>query len=264
MRPRLAAAARLVAVIALEVAAIPLLRGRGQAAPAGIDWSHVGRWLGNAPPEDAVVAVVRLVGMVLAGWLLATTTLYLLARLSRIPTLVAGVEWATLPGVRRLVDAAVAASVVGGAIVGAHPAGAQVPAPPPIVVQLDATTTSTPAHLYVPVPAGDGRPVTATTPAATPATPRPATATELLPVPPPAVRPVPAADNTHTVVAGDNLWTIAAAELSRQSGRTPDHLAEAEIRNYWIKVIDANRGRLLSGNPNLIYPGEQIVRPPAD
>jgi nucleoid-associated protein YgaU len=78
------------------------------------------------------------------------------------------------------------------------------------------------------------------------------------------VRPVPAADNTHTVVAGDNLWTIAAAELSRQSGRTPDHLAEAEIRNYWIKVIDANRGRLLSGNPNLIYPGEQIVRPPAD
>jgi hypothetical protein len=259
MRSRLAAAARLIALITLEAAAIPLLRGRGPAAPAGIDWSHLGRWLGDAPPEDAVVAVVRLIGIVLAGWLLATTTLYLLARLTRLPALVQGVEWATLPGVRRMVDAAVAASIMGGAIVGAHPAGAQVPAPPPIVVALDTTTTSTPGHLYVPVPAGDGRLATATT-----ATTAPATTTQLLQAPPAAAPPAEALGHTHTVVPGDNLWTISEAELSRQTGRTPDHLAEVEVRYYWIKVLDANRSRLLSGNPNLIYPGEQILCPPVD
>ena len=83
------------------------------------------------------------------------------------------------------------------------------------------------------------------------------------PAPTPAPSPAPA-PHVHTVVAGDNLWTIAAAELSRQTGRTPDHLAEVEIRNYWIRVIDANRGRLISGDPNLIYPGESILCPIID
>jgi len=59
----------------------------------------------------------------------------------------------------------------------------------------------------------------------------------------------PAGAHLHTVVPGYNLWTIAAAELTRQTGRTPDHLAEAEIRSYWLRVIAANRDRLRSGDP---------------
>jgi nucleoid-associated protein YgaU len=251
MRARVIAGARLVGLVALEVAAIPLLRGSGDGAPAGIDWRHLGRWATDTAPEDAVVAVVRLLGMGLAAWLLASTVLYLLARLTRAPALVRRVSWATIPAVRRIVDAAVAASVFGGAVLGPHPAGAQVVAPPPIVVELNTTTTSAPAHRYVPVPAGDRLAPVPTT--ARPAPQPAATTTIEAPTMPAAQR----AAHVHSVVAGDNLWTIAAAELSRQTGRT----AEADIRDYWLQVIDANRSRLLSGDPNLIYPGESILCP---
>lgn len=256
MRARIIAGARLVGLVALEVAAIPLLLGRVDGAPAGVDWAHLGRWATDTAPEDAVVAVVRLLGLGLAAWLLASTVLYLLARLTRVPALVRGVSWATVPAVRRIVDAAVAASVFGGAVLGPHPAGAQVVAPPPIVVELNTTTTSAPGHRYVPAPAGDriaAAPPTTSPPAAT--TPA-ATATRVLSAP--AAPTLALAGHVHTVVAGDNLWTIAAAELSRQTGRT----AEADVRDYWLQVIDANHSRLLSGDPNLIYPGESVLCPP--
>ena len=263
-RARLTASARLLVLVVLEAAAIPLLRSTGDGVPA-VEWSHLGRWLSTTAPDDAVIAVVRLAGMALAVWLLTTTMLYLLARLTRMPALVHSIEWATLPGVRRVVDAAVAASIVGGAVLGPHPAGAQVPAPPPVVVELDATTTTQPAHLYVPVPAGDGVASVPTTAGVTVTTTRPPAVTTTVPPgpttsPPAAVEP---ADHIHLVVPGDNLWTIAAAELSRQTGRSADHLAEVEVRNYWIKVIEANRAQLISGDPNLVYPGETIMCPDA-
>lgn len=248
----LIARARLLALVALEAAAIPLLQDRG--GTAAVDWAHLGDWLAATAPEDAVVAVVRLVALVLAGWLLATTVVYFIARASRLPGLVRATAWATLPAVRKVVDAAVAVTLVGGTVVSAHPAGAQV-SPPPIVVELNSTTTSTLAHLYVPVPAGDrfvATPTTLTIPRSV--APPPAT-------PPPAI--AEPASRTHTVVPGDNLWTIAAAELTRQTGRTPDHLAEVEIRNYWVAIITANRPHLRSGDPNLIYPGESILLPAA-
>ena len=257
---RLTASARLLVLVVLEAAAIPLLRSTADGVPA-VDWSHLGRWLSTTAPEDAVIAVVRLAGIGLAVWLLATTTLYLLARLTRVPALVHGIEWATLPGVRRVVDAAVAASIVGGAVLGPHPAGAQVPAPPPVVVELGATTTTRPAHVYVPVPAGDRVTPVPTTAQVTVTTTRPPAPTATTTPPAPSSSPPPAAeptDHIHLVVTGDNLWTIAAAELFRQTGRT----AESDIRDYWLRVIDANRGRLVSGDPNLIYPGESIVCPP--
>lgn len=263
MRARIIAGGRLVGLIALEVAAVPLLRGSGDSTSAGIEWRHLGRWATDTAPEDAVVAVVRLLGMGLATWLLASTVLYLLARLTHVPALIRGVSWATIPAVRRIVDAAVAASVFGGAVLGPHPAVAQVVAPPPVVVELNTTTTTAPTHRYVPVPAGDRLAPVPTTARAAPtttlaptATSPAATATTVLPAPAAPVRqPI---DHVHTVVAGDNLWTIAAAELSRQTGRT----AEADIRDYWLQVIDANRSRLLSGDPYLIYPGESILCPP--
>src|SRR5947209_4252654 len=151
MHPRPVAAARLLVLVALEAAAVGLLRGHAGAS-AVLDWRHLRRWLATAAPDDAVVAVVHAVAVGLAAWLLASTVLYLLARLTNLPALVRGTAWATLPPVRRIVDAAVAASLVGG-IVGLQPVAAQVPGPPPVVIELSTTTTA-PGHLYVPIPAG--------------------------------------------------------------------------------------------------------------
>lgn len=60
----------------------------------------------------------------------------------------------------------------------------------------------------------------------------------------------------HQVMRGDNLWNIAAGRLAAH----PDH--SLTVREYWLLVIDANRDRLRSGDPDLIFPGETIVLPP--
>ncbi|MFZ4515943.1 MAG: LysM peptidoglycan-binding domain-containing protein [Acidimicrobiia bacterium] len=63
----------------------------------------------------------------------------------------------------------------------------------------------------------------------------------------------------HTVVKGDNFWAIAAREVRNATGRNPSN---EEVRRYWITLIEANRGNISSGNPNLIYAGEEFVLPP--
>jgi hypothetical protein len=102
---------------------------------------------------DAVTAVVRGTGILVAMWLLATTAPYLLARLTGLPGLVLGISWATLPAVRKIADAAVAAAVLGGAVLASSPASAQASPPAPIIVDVNVTKTTLPA-LDVPVPAG--------------------------------------------------------------------------------------------------------------
>jgi nucleoid-associated protein YgaU len=67
---------------------------------------------------------------------------------------------------------------------------------------------------------------------------------------------------SHQVVPGDNLWTIARDHLAKVRGHRAAELSDREIAAYWLKVIKANRDRLRSGDPDLIYPGEQTVLPP--
>lgn len=76
---------------------------------------------------------------------------------------------------------------------------------------------------------------------------------ELRPVPLPALGAVSwasAPSATWTVRRGDNLWRIAAIGAGHE-----------DIADYWRRLITANAGLLRSGDPDLIYPGEQIVLP---
>jgi nucleoid-associated protein YgaU len=78
-------------------------------------------------------------------------------------------------------------------------------------------------------------------------------------------RPAPEArGNTHDVAEGDSLWTIARDHLAEVRGGGADEPTLREVASYWLRVIEANRDRLASGDPDLIYPGEQIVLPPVD
>ncbi len=54
---------------------------------------------------------------------------------------------------------------------------------------------------------------------------------------------------SYRVVAGDNLWTIARAHI--RPGESVDEL--------WKTIIAENISTLRSKNPNLIYPGEEII-----
>jgi nucleoid-associated protein YgaU len=68
--------------------------------------------------------------------------------------------------------------------------------------------------------------------------------------------------NTHDVAEGDNLWTIARDHLAKAPGGGSGEPTNQEVTEYWAKVVEANRDRLQSGDPDLIEPGEMIILPP--
>ncbi|MBW3576900.1 MAG: hypothetical protein KY462_04005 [Actinobacteria bacterium] len=74
--------------------------------------------------------------------------------------------------------------------------------------------------------------------------------------------PSTTADTTvYTVRSEDNLWSISARTLAAARGRPVRQLSDGEVARYWVRVIDANRATLRSGDPDLIHPGEQVVLP---
>lgn len=66
---------------------------------------------------------------------------------------------------------------------------------------------------------------------------------------------------TTVVETGDHLWSISASHLEDRLARVPK---AAEVTPYWRKVIEVNRDRLRSGDPDLIFPGETVVLPESD
>jgi hypothetical protein len=157
----------LLGLLGLELAAVAGLHWLGRLEGLRIGWDEPVDWLLSSPVQDVLGALLRTVGLVMAYWLLASTLLYLLASLTRLPAAVRAVGWATLPMVRRVADHAVAVtlatSMVGGGTLGvAGPAlaadrgRAGPPARKPVAAapaQDEAsTTTSRPA--YTPKVAG--------------------------------------------------------------------------------------------------------------
>ena len=68
-----------------------------------------------------------------------------------------------------------------------------------------------------------------------------------------------APEHAHIVRTGDNLWSIARAEVVRTTGDAGP--SNAVVAAYWQRVIALNRATLRSGNPSLIFPGEIVALP---
>ena len=114
--------ASLLGLLGLELAAVLTLHWLGRFAGLRIGWDDPVEWLASSPVQEVLGALLRTVGLVMAYWLLASTVLYLLASLTRLPSAVRAVGWATLPLARRVADHAVAVtlatSMVGGGTLG--------------------------------------------------------------------------------------------------------------------------------------------------
>ena len=368
-------AGSLLGLLGLELGAVLALHWLGRFPGLRIRWDQPVPWVLSSPVQDVLGAVLRTVGLVMAYWLLASTVLYLLASLTRLPSAVRAVGWATLPLARRVADHAVAVtlatSMVGGTTLGvAGPAlaadregGMGPPARKPVAAaqatgssgQQDppssaTETTEPPASRYVPEPAdqaprrlpASGQPTTTKAPTTTaaptttkaPATEAPATTeapaanastttqggapptTAATPAPPATRKGTAAPTTTHAyefnpattstsraaqeppggdnqgggqgpgnepgkepggggntrsderqpyeVASGDNLWAIARAHLSKARSGGSGEPTNREVADYWVRVVEANRHGLRSGDPNLIYPGEEITLPPVD
>src|SRR5512132_707171 len=115
-------AGSLFGLLGLELAAVLALHWLGRFAGLRIGWDDPVEWLASSPVQEVLGALLRTVGLVMAYWLLASTVLYLLASLTRLPAAVRAVSWATLPLARRVADHAVAVtlatSMVGGGTLG--------------------------------------------------------------------------------------------------------------------------------------------------
>jgi hypothetical protein len=417
----------LLGLLGLEVAVVAGLHWLGRLPALQIPWERPLPWLLDSPVQDVLGSLLRMVALVMAYWLLASSVLYLLASLSHLPAAVRAVRWLTLPLVRRVADHAVAVtlatSMVGGGTLatagtavaapgrdgGAGPparrpvAAAPAPAPRPWAAAQPTSTTggqdepSQPNYRprpagqeptttgqgapsqpgYRPRPAGQeptttGRPATtppttaapttattattqpttttgpsanrrsATTTTTTqpttsaaarqqtttqrPTTTAPATTTgaggttgtadpqaraagqpttSTTGLRPPAYRFNPAGTTTtpqpeagqepgqpggqpgsgsksessggssggqegqgsaeqatrQRVQQGDSLWTIARDRLAEVHGRRAAALSDREVAAYWVTVVEANQGGLRSGDPDLIYPGEEVELP---
>lgn len=62
----------------------------------------------------------------------------------------------------------------------------------------------------------------------------------------------------HVVRRGEHLWSIAESELRVRHGPTA---GPPQVAAYWRRVVEANRGSIRSGDPDLIHPGERVRLP---
>lgn len=262
----------LALLLLFEVAAIFGLSALGKDPSMQIDWSHFSTWVNSS--LDVVIAPILLyLAKILAWWMLISTMLTVFAQISKVPGLIRATSSFTLPSVRRLVDGAMAASVITTSVIGMLGAtsafAAETPSATTGTVASSAENANRASASAAP---GDGffatpnlkvdksnKSETTPPPAAPSQAEKPDTkaATPAVPSAPAA----PKSENGHTVKRGENLWTIARDHLAAQQGVKAADLKESEIRAYWVKVVNANKDSLRSHDPHWIFPGEQVKLP---
>ncbi|MEN3273905.1 MAG: resuscitation-promoting factor RpfA [Actinomycetota bacterium] len=187
-------------------------------------------WPGAEDPAAATMAVAQVVASVLAAYLALATVLAI-----RLPRLAPAF-------VQRLVPAAIGTTIVLAPVAaGAAPQRVPTPSDAPVLHKIaddPSTATSTTTSTTV-APPGSGRESAPGRYAIPPRTEGPA--------------------GEVTVAAGDHLWGIAERTLTERLGRAP---ADREIAPYWSQLIEANRDRLATGDPDLIFAG-QVFRLPS-
>ena len=260
-------------LVAGEVTAVVALHRLGGVEGFAIPRHDLVRWLQQSPSEDVLLAGVRLAALVAAWWLLGSTLLYVAARVTRFHGAAAALGLATLPAVRRWVDRAAAVSIVAATALGvgrpaaADPPPTSSPAIAPVVVDADhrdpASVPSRPQSGVRTGQAVDPPPVPSVPPVDPAPVPAPPPTTAPLLPPAPAAPPLaPTAGATHIVARGEHLWSIAASQVATATGKPPADLAPDDVAPYWLRVVEINRPRLHSTNPNLVYPGEVVELPP--
>jgi hypothetical protein len=201
------------------------------AAPALGDPGSWGDWLAAREAPDAAMAVLRLVALGLAWYLLGATVLAVVVRVGRAGRLVSVADVVTVPFVRSLVQAGVGVGVV---VASVGPMGVE---RPPVLASSAAVSQVWLSPL--PDASADPPPVLQKLPATV----------------------APAPERTWVVAPGDHFWSISATVLGETLGRAP---SDRELVGYWQHLVDANRPRLADpANPDLLFPGQSLVVPAA-
>ncbi len=191
--------------------------------------------IGGAALEPVLLTFGRLLALGLTGWLVASQLLYTIAILTRTRWLADTLRPLTLPLVRRAVASLATITLSLNTIT----ALAQTP-PETTIVTVDhggLRQEATPTPILQPLVEGQAT-------------------TVCLEDKPTGSYSAPL---TWLIRPGDHLWKIAGEHLTIVLDRQP---TENEHARYWIEVVHAAQPVIRSGNPDLIYPGEQIPLPP--
>lgn len=193
--------------------------------------------LAGATTEMIVLVVGRWVVLGVSMWLLATQLLYTVAVVTRTNWLEAVLRPITLPLVRRIAAGATAMSLSFCSL-----AAVAQSEPTTTVVQsteIELRQEATPTPILQPLVEPD--------PTEEPAD---------IVIEPEGSYSAPL---TWLVRPGDHLWLIAGEHLAIVLDRTP---TADEHRRYWVRMVKAACPEIRSGDPDLIYPGEEILLPP--
>lgn len=221
---------------ALALGSTPAFAGPPVARPG-----ELAGWATARPPVEAAFAVLRVVVVVLAAYLLLMTVLAVAVRLVRAGRLITVVDVVTLPSVRRLVRLALGAGLLTAPLGPAGPA-----------LSHAATTSTQDVHLAT--AAGDRAPADDGVIGTPDAPPGPPMMRRLHPP-----EPVGAAPSEVVIAAGDHLWSVAERALATAWGRTP---SDAEVAPFWEQVVEVNRARLADpSNPDLLFTGQLVAVP---
>ncbi len=266
--------------------------GRGALAPPPLAepgaWAD---WAAARSPVEAGFAVLTLVVVVLAWYLLAVTVLATTGHLLRARRLLRLADVLTLPLLRPAVHAALGLGLVGATVAGVAAAPGARPGVRPLDPAAAALVVATGEPSRVPpgpraegfaAPVADGeasrpvmrllppedagsietddpasRPVMRLLPPEAASSPEPAPDPDALVAAEPA--PAPAVDARWEVRPGDHLWSVAAHVLEEAWGAPA---TDDEVAPYWRRLVEANRSVLADpANPDLLFPSQLLAVP---
>ena len=242
------------------------LVGRGDlGTPPLTSLEELRSWPEAVGAATAVVAVVRLLALGCAWYLLIVTVVGAIARSTGTTAVQVHADRATPGFVRGLLSSASTATAAGLTL-------AVSPLLVPSVAETPSSAADETAAAATMQPSSEA-------PVMRPGSPVPMMRIVAPPAPAPPSSPVapltlpedelilaasiPLAQTTPTevweVATGDHFWGIAADVLHDAWGRAA---TEAEVARYWQMVIDHNRAELADpDNPDLIYPGQRFSLP---
>lgn len=218
------------------------------ATPPLTSWDGATAWYERTGPIVATMAGLRVTGLAVSIWLAAAVALQLVAALVddrgvRLLADVVSPRW-----LRRMGHGMARASLSAGLTVG-------LAAPPLAAMPIGVAQTQ-------PADEANGESVAVMRPL--PPTAAPTAASDEVPTTQqvPTTLPPPTAASPHpeivVVTAGSSCWSLAAEALEDRLGRAG---SDAEIRRLWSRMIAANADRFVTGDPDLIYPGQELQLP---
>lgn len=239
----------LLTIVALHrLGSGPLALPREWSSPALSAWAH------EHDPVTIALVLFRLLMLAVAYHLGATTAIGLAGRIMRLPSWVVAAENWTLPPFRSTWGRLAGLGLTAAAAISPQLPAATAASRPTATVRIADPTPDQGDHAALRI-VEPGPPSGIATMRVIEAADVPPSETTSAPeAPMPSAQPTV---QTHLVAPGDHLWSIAEVHLAEHLGHQPN---EAEVAPYWRDLIAANPQVT---NPDLIFPGQTLVVPPA-